>query len=855
MPSSQIEPNFVDYVSTYDSQESLDDIDRLIDATLDAPDNPALGNFNVPLALVENSSAVYGRLPKDSESRYERYGGEGIGFALGPMPPRAFLETFCPCPADLMEKMPPSKDAFQELPRAPDAEEELYEPLVVALNGTDGHARCPGHTFLNTSANPDTKGNCIVKPDVLCYANEHVPRVRINNSTSRTDMGFATFFIEVKCRTTQDFFQDPYEHWRSSRAQPCHLFRHATKKSRFLEEFGQQVIYATELCARQFRLCCFSVALFGCKARIMRWDRSGLIVTRQFDLHDNPEILCEFVWRYAHMSEAQRGMDMTVTVASNAEETLFRIAIESHVMLQLGLSRDRLQAAVYRHYQPKAVCAISVFDVTTREEQRYLISRPLTSPLSMIGRATRTYWAVNARTGRVACLKDTWRICAPGAEQEGAVIASLAAGGARNIPAVLHHGDVLAVVDTNQSASFDCAAKQTTLTDRFVDEKWVCEEEIDLSAVVKYTQYRLVVSIAGYALHSVSGTAELLPAGCRILQAMIDASNKKRVHRNIHPSSIVLYREKAGEDRHAFLLDWDLSWSIRKTNPHAHLPFDAMWQFMSISVQTNKGHGHLHLIQDDMESLLYVLLYCSLRWLQHTVDPSLGTLPWILDEMFDRASWCQGKPHGADAKYTNAIDRRYTSAVRFGSNALHKWLNQLMDFHHPPAEDTSDMRLLSPEPQLSTTAQWLNPKSLEEIWTRFLKDEYLERNDRVVRTFPHESREIEEDGAGHPATSPSYSRSAKRDVDKLNEDASGSEDEPTRPGKKQKASPSGDRYSRAATSLNTGTLERITALTIPQDDAELEAPSTSAVASARKKSPKRHWTQAKKGEGSKTKRK
>ncbi|KAI0323493.1 hypothetical protein GY45DRAFT_238023 [Cubamyces sp. BRFM 1775] len=852
--SQQIESNLVDCVSTYDSQEGMDEADKLISDTLDGPDNPALGNYNVPLALAANNFELYGHSSKDSKDRYARYGQEGIGFALGPIPSRTFLDTFCPCPAGIMEKMPSTMDAFIEVPRSADTEEAIYEPLITALNKADDHAsRCPGYTFLDTSSHPDTTGNCTVKPDVLCYSNEHVPRVRKRGNASRTDMGFATFFIEVKRRPTQDFFQDPYAHWRSSRAHPCFLFKQATKTARrvFLQDFGQQIVYATELCARQFRHSCFSVSIYGCKVRIMRWDRAGLIVTRQFDLHDNPEILCEFLWRYAHMSEAQRGMDMTVAAASEAEEALFRAAVEPHVALQLGLSGKRLQAAVYRHYQPKAVCAISVFDVTTRQEQRYLVSRPLSSPLSIVGRATRTYWAVNALTGRVTYLKDTWRICTPGAEQEGMVIASLAAGGVRHIPVVLHHGDVPALLDTQPLTSVDRSEKQTTVTHRYADAEWACAGGIDLSAIVQYTQYRLVGSIAGYALHSISGTAELLPAGCRILQVMIDAFERKRVHRNIHPSSVVLYREKAGADRHGFLLDWDLSWCKKATNPHAHLPFDAMWQFMSISVQSKSVQGHS--IQDDMEALLYVMLYCSLRWLDHTIDTESQGLPWILEGLFDHASWSGREPHGNDGKVANSTERRYTRFVRFKSPALHEWLNKLMDFHHPREEECkSGTGFLSPEPQLSTTAQWLNPKALEELWTHFLEDKKLESDDRVARTLPYESREIEEGAAAHPATMPSYSRSAKRGAVDL-----GVEDDSPRAGKRRKVSSSGNRYLHPGpTGLyhpGTGTLGCIEALALPSDGSESEASSTSSVAPTSKK-PSKKRDPAKQGEGSKAKR-
>ncbi|KAJ8462800.1 hypothetical protein ONZ51_g10666 [Trametes cubensis] len=812
MSQPQSEPDFADHV-----HGDWGEVEELLAETLDGPDNPALGNYNVPLALVANNFELYGHSSKDSKDRYARYGHEGIGFALGPIPPRTFLETFCPCPVEIVEKMPSATDAFIRVPGGADTEEEIYEPLITALNGA---GRCPGYTFSDTSSHPDTAGNCTVKPDVLCYANEHLSRVRVEGNVSHADMGFATFFIEVKGRPTHDFFQDPYAHWGSSRAQPCRLFKGTTKTERriHLENFGQQIVYATELCARQFRHFCFSVSIYGRKARIMRWDRAGLIVTRQFDLHDNPEILCEFVWRYAHMSEAQRGMDMSVAAASNDEEALFRAAVESHVALQLGLLGKPLQTAIYRHYQPKAVCAIGVFDVATLQEHRYLVSRPLSSPLSITGRATRTYWAVNAQTGQVVYLKDTWRICTPGAEQEGVVIASLAAAGVRHIPVVLHHGDVPSLLDTKPLTSFDSAVKQTTITHQYVDAKWACEDEIDLSTIVKYTQYRLVGSVAGYPLHTI-----------------IDAFDKKRVHRNIHPSSVVLYREKIGADRQGFLLDWDLSWCRKATNPHARLPFDAMWQFMSMSVQGKSEQGHS--IQDDMESLLYVMLYCGLRWLDHTTDPKSEGLSWILGGLFDHATWWHREPHGYDGKLANATGRKYTRDVRFTSPALHKWLNKLMDFHHPQVEEPakSGTQYFSPEPQLSTSAEWLNPKALEELWTRFLEVEYLERDDRVVRTLPHESREIDEGGAAHPATTPSISRSAKRSAGEPHEGTSAG------PSKKRKGSSSRDRDLRASTSLHylrTGTLERITALTIPTDDA---GPSTSAVAPVtRKEIPKRH---------------
>lgn len=49
------------------------------------------------------------------------------------------------------------------------------------------------------------------------------------------------------------------------------------------------------------------------------------------------------------------------------------------------------------------------FTHSADKTRRCLVSRPVVSPLSFVGRETRGYWAVDGVTHSVVFLKDTWR--------------------------------------------------------------------------------------------------------------------------------------------------------------------------------------------------------------------------------------------------------------------------------------------------------------------------------------------------------------------------------------------------------------------------------------------------------------
>ncbi|KAH9932240.1 uncharacterized protein B0H18DRAFT_849079, partial [Fomitopsis serialis] len=77
--------------------------------------------------------------------------------------------------------------------------------------------------------------------------------------------------------------------------------------------------YVAKLLRRQPRLYCFTMLVFKGQARVVRWDRAGAIVSTPIDFEKDPSSLHRVIWRYACMTEAQRGFDPTVRRATEEE--------------------------------------------------------------------------------------------------------------------------------------------------------------------------------------------------------------------------------------------------------------------------------------------------------------------------------------------------------------------------------------------------------------------------------------------------------------------------------------------------------------------------------------------------------
>ncbi|KAI9070144.1 hypothetical protein FKP32DRAFT_1558488 [Trametes sanguinea] len=521
--------------------------------------------YDVPMALHSNLLHTTGLDPSGAGARMRGHLQETTNHVVGPMPVQLFIDEFLPpLSFERKERILSFKAAFREVPSTCATAAGIYEPM-----STKYRSRAPGLVFENASSRseqPHALG--FMKPHICCYTTKGAASVRQSPISSRTDLGYAELFIEVKPDVSLDYFVNPPPTATAEEiASHGFLAQHHDQRTRLRvnRSYGQHSAYATEIFARQHRVCLYSVSMSGSCARLCRWDRSGLIITRSFDIRSYPELLCEFLARFACGSSSARGHDTTVNKTSSKEEEIFRDAITKCVQQQLCVDGDELAKAVREHYSPGRVSVVQVHCADLNKGQRavaperYLISRPVTSPLSAVGRGTRGYWAVRADTGRVVFLKDTWRVPA---EQEGCVIAHLNTLGVRNVPVALAHGDTYfeaPIID--ETLSF--RGVHISRTDCYDPLPWACPVNGKRIAVSTHIHYRLVLGTVGYELQRFRGTDELLRATFDVFQAMRDSLAKdSRIHRDISTGNIILVREEgspADSARRGYLIDWESS--------------------------------------------------------------------------------------------------------------------------------------------------------------------------------------------------------------------------------------------------------------------------------------------------------
>ncbi|GBE84586.1 hypothetical protein BKA93DRAFT_428387 [Sparassis latifolia] len=719
---------------------------------LPEPVTPHRSSRNVVVAATpttrdETGAQQWGFESKLANDRYERYSQEAEEFTVGPMPIEDFLNFLPEAPT----KRPSARNAFSDVPECADKEKDIYTPLIAALNAErNGRKRCPGFVFLDTSSRGTNHGKPgSVKPDVVCYSTEIVDSVETNKTTHEPigDLSFADLYIEVKGRPEQDYFTDPPPNSDPAAHKFVLNIASERKLDRAKHDLGQNIAYAVDAFARQFRTSYFSVSLSGTLARLIRWDRGGIMVSESFDLHKKPQALCEFLWRYAHASGAERGYDCTVEHATEEEEALFEKCITGHVQLQLDLedigqlvgkekkaAEKKLAAGVEEHFQPGTVAAVTTFDENSNKH-RVLVSRPIVWPLSLASRATREYWAVAADgdCGKVVYLKDTWRYTGDGLLKEGDVLADLLGGGVPHIPQLVHHGDVPQCPDSNDMDVDDERGEQTgfqrTLTPRFETANWACKNGQAKLRTYPQVHYRLVLGTVGYGLHKFRGTKELLSGTYDAYQAVIgayymDDETKRRLHRDVSMGSIILAKDSTGQIRQGYLIHWELSCLVNNKGRPRDYRRTGAFQFIS---QRTLTPGVAHTIQDDMESMLWVVLYCSILWLGHNRSPRSVLL--TLESLFDQhLSDEDGSISGGAGKLVNQHDQRYTDRIRFSNPTIQRWLDTVMKFN--------SSYLNAQQHNVESAMVWEDPKAFDKFWKDFIANNDLAEDDRVDRPLP-----------------------------------------------------------------------------------------------------------------------
>lgn len=473
---------------------------------------------------------------------------------------------------------------------------------------------------------------CLYRDDVIeNFKKREVDSKRTNESSKNinyvTDFAHSDVWGEVKKDDYDDPFNDPPES-KDDENVPAPLPNQRkfkvvkeflkTKHGKVNKTVGQFAAYATTTLTRQYRTHCFSIGVFGSKARFFRWDRAGVVVSRAFDYRKTP-FLREFAKRYCQATEAQRGYDMSVCKATEEEEKIFKEKIEEHVIELYGEDGLDFVEKVAKHYQEAKVFKVKVlpqspkdlgdpFAITdelevteselTKEEdksyllklqqkyggdkapikedivfndvaeahialerikrtigvkgclkkernsachrytgryQYFLISRPVTAPPSVAGRATRGYWSVKIpdesagdQPGdyRICFLKDTWRTVTDDMDTEGDIMVELFEAGVEFVSDILCHGDIGLSEDESSGCSSEyihvhhiplpfmlliCYRQDhKTKTDGYVLEAWNSNREEYKNN--KHIHYRMVSAEVGCPLSELVGAYELFEA-------------------------------------------------------------------------------------------------------------------------------------------------------------------------------------------------------------------------------------------------------------------------------------------------------------------------------------------------------
>ncbi|KZT04459.1 uncharacterized protein LAESUDRAFT_682627 [Laetiporus sulphureus 93-53] len=211
----------------------------------------------------------------------------------------------------------------------------------------------------------------------------------------------------------------------------------APKSTKREDTWAQLITYAARIFETQHRTHLYSVLICGPTAYIMRWDRSGVIVTEGFNYIKEDELLADFLSSFVCMSPAQQGYDTTVEPVEpgSADYKAMDNAVET--------CKDTLDY-VKGYFKASLVGGARRWRVRVEGyEQPFLIGNPHFRSWGVFGRGTKGFVAYEAKKEKFFWLKDTWRIDLDGMEKEGKIILELEEAGVENIPTVVCHEDVL----------------------------------------------------------------------------------------------------------------------------------------------------------------------------------------------------------------------------------------------------------------------------------------------------------------------------------------------------------------------------------------------------------------------------
>ena len=259
--------------------------------------------------------------------------------------------------------------------------------------------------------------------------------------------------------------------------------------------------------SRQHRTAFFQLVVIGPWVRFIRWDHVGAMVSERFDYIQEPRLLAEFLWRFAHMDDAQRGWDTSVRLATRRESVLFTTAVRNFLHNMEDPYTRKLPHAerTLDDTTGYPTWKIRVIHKATSEATHLVVRRPFAGHSTVSGRGTQGYIAYDLDNDRLLFLKDSWRSVNPILQPEFETYETLRRHNVQHVPQILYGGDVLD----------DHGKPQETVTQMYTENEY--EWQVIAATYEKHIHHRIVQEIA-YPLETACNDKELIQALYDVLQ-------------------------------------------------------------------------------------------------------------------------------------------------------------------------------------------------------------------------------------------------------------------------------------------------------------------------------------------------
>ncbi|KAH8100113.1 hypothetical protein BXZ70DRAFT_206800 [Cristinia sonorae] len=401
---------------------------------------------------------------------------------------------------------------------------------------------------------------------------------------------------------------------------------------------GQVCEYVAEILARQHRTFFFTVSVYQTTARLMRWDRLGVIVSEPIDLEAEPKKFYEFFFRLRKATNVQLGFDPTATLISIDEYTDSHpsIVAVTEAITSLPRAASRIKPYISKAFTDGSwpYYELQVSDKTDSDKtHRFLVRNSSSHSRAPTGRATKGYIAFDLETRKFRFLKDSWRPDSPDVHPELEVYEKF---GSVDPPipclaTVCCGGDVFHLIGGER-------VKQATRT----------QEWIPLYHSRIHT--RIVLNEVGLPLKAYTNSREL----CNIVsQAMLAHAgawvDAGVLHRDISDGNIVIYinYDDPTPTTTGLLIDWDLCKYRTELGNKSQRSRSGTWRFLSAALLNYPLKPNE--LADDLEAFYHVLSLFALRYHDHGM--STDDLKDILQSVFYAYKFDRGHWIGSAAKY------------------------------------------------------------------------------------------------------------------------------------------------------------------------------------------------------------